>query len=99
MEEAMARAGPPVGKPLPILELKALILTDGASSCSAQVKIKYYEGETHTSPLIENPMRGGHDHLVDDILACVLGDKTLSPWQMPLCPAILIDAAAWVCPF
>ncbi|CAK0731873.1 hypothetical protein CVIRNUC_000054 [Coccomyxa viridis] len=65
----------------------------------AQVEIRYYEGETHTSPLIENPMRGGHDRLVDDILGCVLGHDDLSPWQMPLCPSFLINAAAWVCPF
>jgi hypothetical protein len=36
---------------------------------------------------------------VDDILACVLGHDDLSPWQMPLCPSLLIDMAAWVCPF
>ena len=65
----------------------------------AQVDLKYYEGETHTSPLIENPMRGGHDKLVDDILGCVFGHDNLSPWQMPLCPGFLIDAAAWICPF
>ncbi|CAL5224096.1 g6725 [Coccomyxa viridis] len=65
----------------------------------AQVELKYYDGETHTSPLIENPMRGGHDKLVDDILACVFGHNDLSPWQMPLCPGFLINIAAWICPF
>ena len=66
---------------------------------NVQVELKYYDGETHTSPLIENPMRGGHDKLVDDILACVFGHNDLSPWQMPLCPGFLIDIAAWICPF
>ncbi len=65
----------------------------------AQADIKYYEGETHTSPLIENPMRGGHDQLVNDILSRVLGRDDVAPWQMPLCPGFLIDAAARVSPF
>lgn len=64
-----------------------------------QVELKSYEGETHTSPLIENPMRGGHDQLVDDILAAVGGPEKGSPTQSPLCPAFLINAAARVCPF
>ena len=29
----------------------------------AAVELKTYEGQTHTSPLIENPMRGGRDLL------------------------------------
>ena len=63
-----------------------------------QVDIKYYEGETHTSPLIENPMRGGSDRLVNDILSRVLERET-APRQFPLCPGVLIDAAARICPF
>ncbi len=73
----------------------------------AQVELRSYEGETHTSPLIENPMRGGHDQLVGDILSVVggpantgeFGGEKASPTQAPLCPAILINAAARVCPF
>lgn len=72
-------------------------------ACLLQVELKYYDGETHTSPLIENPMRGGHDMLVNDILAAVGGlrvtNGTQSPYQTPLCPALLINAAARVCPF
>lgn len=66
------------------------------------MELKQYEGETHTSPLIENPMRGGHDVLVDDILSVVSGGphgSGGSPHQSPLCPGFLIDAAARVCPF
>ncbi|EIE18373.1 PRENYLCYSTEINE methylesterase [Coccomyxa subellipsoidea C-169] len=71
-----------------------------------EVELRSYEGETHTSPLIENPMRGGHDQLVGDILSVVGGPAKTggpgekgSPTQAPLCPAILINAAARVCPF
>jgi prenylcysteine alpha-carboxyl methylesterase len=60
--------------------------------------VRYYEGETHTSPLIENPMRGGSDRLVNDILTAVLG-RPCAPHQGSLCPGLLIDAAARVCPF
>ncbi|KAK9918580.1 hypothetical protein WJX75_005121 [Coccomyxa subellipsoidea] len=72
---------------------------DALQEVGAKVELKSYEGETHTSPLIENPMRGGHDQLVDDILAAVGGPEKGSPTQSPLCPAFLINAAARVCPF
>ena len=58
-----------------------------------------YPGETHTSPLIENPMRGGRDKLTDDILAAVLGNESVKTRQLPLNPGWLIDLAAFVCPF
>ncbi|CAL8465640.1 g5176 [Coccomyxa elongata] len=75
---------------------------DALREVGAKVELKQYEGETHTSPLIENPMRGGHDVLVDDILSVVSGGPLGSggsPHQSPLCPGFLIDAAARVCPF
>ena len=61
--------------------------------------MREYPGETHTSPLIENPMRGGKDELTNDILACVLGRQQVSVHQSSLCPAFLIKLAAWICPF
>ena len=64
-----------------------------------QVVVKLYSGETHTSPLIENPMRGGTDTLTDDILALVTNQPGLKTRQFPLCPAALIGMAAVVCPF
>lgn len=64
----------------------------------AQVTVKLYEGETHTSPLIENPMRGGTDELEEDILSFVLGPHAPTP-QYTMCPSLLVDLAAAVCPF
>ena len=61
--------------------------------------MRLYPGETHTSPLIENPMRGGTDDLTDDILALVTQQPGLKTRQFPLCPAVLIGLAAAVCPF
>ena len=66
---------------------------------TTQVDVKLYSGETHTSPLIENPMRGGTDSLTDDILALVTEQPGLRTRQFPLCPAALISLAAAVCPF
>lgn len=62
------------------------------------MKVKLYKGETHTSPLIENPMRGC-DRLTDDILRIVTEQPAAFSSQIPLCPAFLIALAAWVCPF
>ena len=63
-----------------------------------QVTLKVYEGETHTSPLVENPMRGGTDKLMDDILSMVM-QKTVVTKQYSLCPGFLVTMARWVCPF
>ena len=63
------------------------------------MEVVLYEGETHTSPLIENPMRGGRDRLTDDVLATVLERPGMESWQTPMCPGLLIRAAAAVCPF
>ncbi len=65
----------------------------------ARVELKTYKAQTHTSPLIENPMRGGRDLLLDDILAAVTEQKGISTRQPPLCPDLLIRAAAVICPF
>ena len=63
------------------------------------MELKRYPGETHTSPLIENPMRGGRDDLSDDILATVINQPGLVTSQYALCPSLLIAIAAVVCPF
>ncbi|CAG9467580.1 unnamed protein product [Pedinophyceae sp. YPF-701] len=74
----------------------------------ADAELKVYKGWSHTSPLIEEPMRGGTDQLVVDLLTEILGTRTDDSmrlkWheqyqQLPLCPSVLIDAANWVCPF
>lgn len=66
---------------------------------NANAELKVYQGQTHTSPLIENPLRGGQDILSDDILAAVTEQEKAVTNQLPLCPAILIRLAAFICPF
>lgn len=63
-----------------------------------QVQLKTYIGETHTSPLIENPLRGGRDVLQDDILGIVLGRHVTTNYAA-MCPKVLIGLAAMVNPF
>jgi len=56
------------------------------------------EGKGHTAFLLEDPMRGGRDLLMDLILSVVTGreESHLYSW---LCPSVLCSAAGWVCPF
>lgn len=71
---------------------------EALSSIGARVELKMYKAETHTSPLIENPLRGGRDMLQDDILRIVLG-RDVRTNHPAMCPALLISLAARVNPF
>ena len=62
------------------------------------VRLKLYKGKTHTQPIVEDPMRGGRDELMDDVLELVTG-KPQSHFQFPMLPSFLIDWATYVCPF
>eukprot|EP00891_Asterochloris_glomerata_P004744 jgi/Astpho2/4744/e_gw1.00067.198.1_t len=64
----------------------------------ASGRLKLYKGQTHTSPLIENPMAGGTDELMDDILSMIRGQEVVTQ-QFGLCPRFLIKMASMVCPF
>ncbi|PSC67534.1 putative isoprenylcysteine alpha-carbonyl methylesterase ICMEL1 [Micractinium conductrix] len=61
-------------------------------------RLKLYKERTHTRPVVEDPMRGGRDELMDDVLSMVLGAECHNR-QMPMLPSALIDLASWVCPF
>ncbi len=37
----------------------------------AEAHMKLYVGKTHTQPIVEDPMRGGKDELLDDVLSLV----------------------------
>lgn len=65
---------------------------------AGDASLKLYRGKTHTQPIVEDPMRGGRDELMDDILALVTGEAALHR-QFPMLPSRLIDLASAVCPF
>ncbi|KAL6783870.1 hypothetical protein ACKKBG_A03820 [Auxenochlorella protothecoides x Auxenochlorella symbiontica] len=67
-------------------------------SAGARVRLKLYRGKTHTQPIVEDPMRGGRDELMDDVLELVAG-KAQTSRQFPMLPSFLIDLATAVCPF
>jgi prenylcysteine alpha-carboxyl methylesterase len=67
-------------------------------AAGAEVAHKSYAGKTHTQPIVEDPMRGGRDELMDDVLGVVRG-RACHNRQFGLLPAALIDLATAVCPF
>lgn len=60
---------------------------------------KEYIGKTHTQPIIEDPMRGGRDELMDEVLKLIRGGRESVHTQFAMMPSVLIDLATWVCPF
>ena len=67
--------------------------------------MRYYDGKTHTDPFVTDPIRGGHDVLVEDIVRWVRrkdggdGDEIALPAMPALLPSWLVDAARRVVPF
>jgi prenylcysteine alpha-carboxyl methylesterase len=60
---------------------------------------KEYIGKTHTQPIVEDPMRGGRDELMDEVLKMIRGGRECVNLQFAMMPSVLIDVATWVCPF
>ena len=67
-------------------------------------------GKTHTSFLLEDPMKGGTDLLCDLVMGVVNGKDAgagvgvgvggqHAPSYPSLCPDVLCRLASWVCPF
>ena len=81
---------------------QSLEFAQSLRSAGAMVDVSLYSGETHTTPLIENPMRGGVDQLTQDIWRVVAG-KDEVPAHLPkpraLVPEALASLATFVSPF
>ncbi len=60
--------------------------------------LRLVEGKGHTAFLLEDPMKGGRDLLVEAVLQAVTGQEVHSVGRK-LCPAFLCNAAAAICPF
>jgi prenylcysteine alpha-carboxyl methylesterase len=65
------------------------------------VSEKYYPGKTHTDPFVTDPILGGHDALLEDIVAFVRkGETALKLPALPrLLPKPLVDIARTMVPF
>ncbi|EFJ43261.1 hypothetical protein VOLCADRAFT_66123 [Volvox carteri f. nagariensis] len=77
-------------------QLCEALQSSGAPSCRCLL----IPGKTHTAFLLEDPMRGGRDLLMDTVLGAVKGSgDSENHVYGTLCPGFLCDMAGWVCPF
>uniref|UniRef100_A0A7S0X509 Peptidase S9 prolyl oligopeptidase catalytic domain-containing protein n=1 Tax=Mantoniella antarctica TaxID=81844 RepID=A0A7S0X509_9CHLO len=61
---------------------------------------RYYSGKTHTDPFVTDPILGGHDALLEDIVAFVRGERGDRLPALPaLLPRLLVDIARMMVPF
>ncbi|BBN08555.1 prenylcysteine alpha-carboxyl methylesterase [Marchantia polymorpha subsp. ruderalis] len=79
---------------------------DALRSKGATVKTRFYPDKTHTDVFLQDPMRGGHDVLFEDLLAIVHADDeeartkdAQAPLRPRLVPEFLLQLARKVSPF
>ncbi|GBG60686.1 hypothetical protein CBR_g12422 [Chara braunii] len=77
---------------------------DTLQSIGVHARTRLYPGKTHTDPIIEDPMRGGEDELVEDILQIVYEGKEQNVAQLSIrrrcmVPDILLRLARFFSPF
>ncbi|XP_042500083.1 probable isoprenylcysteine alpha-carbonyl methylesterase ICMEL2 [Macadamia integrifolia] len=72
----------------------------------AQAELILYKGKTHTDLFIQDPMRGGRDELLEDIVAVVhagdeeaLAKDAIAPPGKRLVPEFMLDLAGKISPF
>jgi len=72
-------------------------LRDAGCSC----ELKLYQGKTHTDPFVEDPIKGGQDAFMEDVLVVLgkRGDSSKPLVQPALLPRWWVNAARLVMPF
>ncbi|GLJ12500.1 hypothetical protein SUGI_0192200 [Cryptomeria japonica] len=80
--------------------------SDVLQSVGAQAEVKLYKDKTHTDLFLQDPMRGGKDELLEDILSVIhagdpvaLANDAIAPPRRRLVPEILLKLAHKVSPF
>lgn len=58
----------------------------------------YYPGKSHTDPFLEDPILGGHDALLEDILKLARAPQPYPSFPRML-PAPVVELARWCIPF
>ncbi|GJM93771.1 hypothetical protein PR202_ga10359 [Eleusine coracana subsp. coracana] len=59
---------------------------DVLQNAGAQAKLLLYEGKTHTDIFLQDPLRGGRDPLVEDILSIIHADDAIARQKIALAP-------------
>ncbi|KAL3687781.1 hypothetical protein R1sor_014090 [Riccia sorocarpa] len=84
----------------------SVTFADALRSKGATVKLKLYPDKTHTDVFLQDPMRGGHDVLFEDVLAVVHADDeeakakdAQAPLRPRLVPEFLLQLARRISPF
>ncbi|OAY75260.1 putative isoprenylcysteine alpha-carbonyl methylesterase ICME [Ananas comosus] len=79
---------------------------DALRSAGAQAKLVLYEGKTHTDLFIQDPLRGGRDELIENIVAVIHADDPIAcandaaaPRPRRLVPEWQLQLARKVSPF
>lgn len=79
---------------------------DALRSMGAQAEVRLYEGKTHTDLFLQDPLRGGKDELLQDLLSVIhagdplaQADDAAAPPRRRLVPEILLKLARKVSPF
>ncbi|XP_062216518.1 probable isoprenylcysteine alpha-carbonyl methylesterase ICMEL2 isoform X2 [Phragmites australis] len=59
---------------------------DVLQQAGAQARLLLYEGKTHTDIFLQDPLRGGRDPLVEDLLSVIHADDTIARQKISLAP-------------
>ncbi|XP_042507246.1 isoprenylcysteine alpha-carbonyl methylesterase ICME-like [Macadamia integrifolia] len=79
---------------------------DTLRKVGAKAELILYEGKTHTDLFLQDPMRGGKDDLLEDIVAVIhagdeeaLAKDTIAPPRKRLVPEFMLKLARKISPF
>ncbi|CAL4948508.1 unnamed protein product [Urochloa decumbens] len=59
---------------------------DVLQQAGAQARLLLYEGKTHTDIFLQDPLRGGRDPLVEDVLSVIHADDAIARQKVALAP-------------
>ncbi|KAI0488545.1 hypothetical protein KFK09_028381 [Dendrobium nobile] len=79
---------------------------EALKSIGVQVKVVLYDGKTHTDLFLQDPLRGGRDELLEDIVSFIhagdaasLAKNAVAPPARRLVPELMLQLARKVSPF
>lgn len=59
---------------------------DVLKQAGAKTKLQLYEGKTHTDVFLQDPLRGGKDQLVEDVVSVIHADDAIAREKDALAP-------------